>query len=231
MSRFSEIHEAALVRHGRDGVEARLPKIRSADELRAFPPDRYLSAMSLRIFRAGLKHSVVDAKWPAFEEAFAGFDVQRVAAMFDEEIEALLGDKRLIRHLGKLRAVRHNAAAMLDIGDFAGWIAGWPGEDIIGLWAELEKRMSQLGGRSGPYFLRMVGKDGFILTPSVASALAHWQLVGERLSGKAGNRAAQAVFNELARESGLPLAHISMILAPVCRLILEAIWGGVCTGA
>ena len=37
--------------------------------------------MSLRIFRAGLKHSLVDAKWPAFEEVFAGFEPARVVAM------------------------------------------------------------------------------------------------------------------------------------------------------
>ena len=43
--------------------------------------------MSLRIFRAGLRHSVVDDKWPAFEEAFHGFEPRRVRAMSDEEVE------------------------------------------------------------------------------------------------------------------------------------------------
>ena len=66
--------------------------------------------MSLRIFRAGLKHSLVDAKWPAFEEVFGGFDPRRVRAMPDEEMKKLLGDARLIRHWGKLKAVRANAA-------------------------------------------------------------------------------------------------------------------------
>jgi RecA/RadA recombinase len=45
-----------------------------AARLAATPDDRFLSQMSLRIFRAGLKHSVVDAKWPAFEEVFHDFD-------------------------------------------------------------------------------------------------------------------------------------------------------------
>ena len=56
-----------------------MPK--SAEQLRAEGDDRYLSLMSLRIFRAGLKHSVVDARWPAFEEVFFGFDPARVVAM------------------------------------------------------------------------------------------------------------------------------------------------------
>ena len=47
--------------------------MKTEDELRAVADDHYLSLMALRIFRAGLKHSVVDAKWPAFEDAFFGF--------------------------------------------------------------------------------------------------------------------------------------------------------------
>ena len=66
--------------------------------------------MSLRIFRAGLKHSLVDAKWPAFEEAFHGFDPRRVRAMSDEALDALLGDSRLIRHGGNLESKRISAA-------------------------------------------------------------------------------------------------------------------------
>ena len=45
---------------------------RSPDQSRfATPDDRYLSDMwPRRIFRAGLKYSLVDGKWPAFEEVF-----------------------------------------------------------------------------------------------------------------------------------------------------------------
>ena len=178
---FAEILDAARVRHGAAGLDARLPRPRTPDELRAIPDDRYLSQMSLRIFRAGLKHSLVDAKWPAFEEAFYGFDPRRVRAMPDEALDALLGDSRLIRHGGKIRAVRDNAAAMLDIaaahGGFGGWLADWPVADIVGLWDALAKRFSQMGGNSGPTFLRMVGKDTFILSPSVVAAL---QALGHR---------------------------------------------------
>ena len=141
---------------------------RTAAELRSVPDDRYLSQMSLRIFRAGLKHELVDAKWPAFEEVWHGFDPARCAAVYDEELEAMLEDRRLIRHLGKLRAIRANAAAMLGVAAStarsARWLAGWPGTEIVGLWETLAKRFSQLGGNSAPMFLRMVGKDTFILT-------------------------------------------------------------------
>src|SRR5437899_9913475 len=96
-SSFGPILAAARTRLGAAALEARLPQPRSAAELKAVPDDRYLSQMSLRIFRAGLKHSLVDAKWPAFEEVFQAFEPRRVRAMADEEMEALLGDARLIR--------------------------------------------------------------------------------------------------------------------------------------
>src|SRR5438105_15209264 len=80
---FAEILEAARTRHGAATLETRLPQPKSPAELKATEDDRYLSEMSRRIFRAGLKHSLVDAKWPAFEDVFGGFDLRRVRAMSD----------------------------------------------------------------------------------------------------------------------------------------------------
>ena len=54
--------------------------------------------MSLRVFRAGLKHSWSMQKWPAFEEVFHGFDLRRVRALSDEPLEGLLGNGWPIRH-------------------------------------------------------------------------------------------------------------------------------------
>src|SRR6266481_6281336 len=178
---FVPILDAARTRLGAAVLQARLPKPRSAAELAALPNDRYLSQMSLRIFRAGLKHSLVDAKWPAFEAVFHGFEPHGVRAMSDEALEAMLADRRLIRHWGKLKAVRENAAAMIAIaeehGSFGVWLADWPGTDIVELWEALAKRFSQMGGNSGPSFLRMVGKDTFILSYAVTGALKHWGAV------------------------------------------------------
>jgi 3-methyladenine DNA glycosylase Tag len=179
--------------------------------------DRYFSLMSLRIFRAGLKHELVDAKWPAFEEAFHGFDPRRVRAMPDEALEALLKDARLIRHWGKLKAVHANAAAFLEVaaakGGFGAFLADWPGEEIVALWDELAKRFQQMGGNSAAYFLRMAGKDSFILTDSVGKALVRWEILDAPPKGKGDRMKAQAAFNEWARETARPLSHLSMILA------------------
>jgi 3-methyladenine DNA glycosylase Tag len=214
---FATILDTARTRHGAAALEARLPMPKTAEELKATPDDRYLSQMSRRIFHAGLKHSMVDAKWPAFEEVFFGFDLRRVRAMPDEAIETLLGDARLIRHGGKLKSVRDNAASMLDIagehGSFGAWLAGWPGTDIVGLWEALAKRFSQMGGNSGPTFLRMVGKDTFILTPAVTTALKHWGAIATPPKNRSDRAAVQAAFNDWAREGGRPLCQLSLILA------------------
>ncbi|MBV9829695.1 MAG: DNA-3-methyladenine glycosylase I [Alphaproteobacteria bacterium] len=217
MTLFEAILQAARMRTGAAALELRLPQPKSATDLRATGDDRYLSLMSLRIFRAGLKHSVVDAKWPAFEEVFHGFEPRRVRGMPDEELEKLLGDSRLIRHGGKLKAVRDNAATMLDIGaehgGFGGWLAAWPGSDIVGLWEALAKRFSQLGGNSGPMFLRMAGKDTFVLSPSVAAALQHWGVLMAPPKTRQDRAGAQEAFNHWAAETQRPLCQLSMILA------------------
>ncbi|MGA4815830.1 DNA-3-methyladenine glycosylase I [Pseudomonas aeruginosa] len=115
-----------------------------------------LSLISLRIFRAGLKHSLVDAKWPAFEEVFFGFDPQKVVLMSAEHLERLMQDARLIRHLGKLRACRAMrrwcSTWPARHGSFGNFLADWPETDIVGLWKLLSKRGNQLGGLSAPRF-------------------------------------------------------------------------------
>src|SRR5215469_6750917 len=214
---FTKIQRAAEKRLGKEALAARLPKVKSPAALKKVSDDRYLSLMSLRIFRAGLKHEMVDAKWPEFEKAFRGFDPRRVRAMSDEDVEALMKDARLIRHLGKLKAVHANAATMVALaeehGSFAAWLAAWPSSEITKLWDELAKRFTQLGGNSGPVFLRMAGKDTFILTAGVVAALKHWGVSASEPKGKAERAKLQAAFNAWAEETGLPLSHLSMMLA------------------
>lgn len=214
---FAKIRKAAEKRLGVDALTARLPQVKSPAQLRKLGDDRYLSLMSLRIFRAGLKHEMVDAKWPDFETVFHGFDPKRVRAMSDEDVETLMKDARLIRHLGKLKAVHANAAAMCELaeahGSFGAWLAEWPGSEITKLWDELGKRFEHLGGNSGPYFLRMAGKDNFILTPAVTTALNHWGAFKGEPKSKTDRAKVQGLFNAWAAETDLPLSHLSMMLA------------------
>ena len=99
MMNFKVIQAAAEARNGGTAaLKKRLPKLKSSQALKAIRDDRYLSSMSLRVFSAGLKHSMVQGKWPAFEEIFHGFEPRKVRAMADEDLEALMGETRIIRH-------------------------------------------------------------------------------------------------------------------------------------
>jgi 3-methyladenine DNA glycosylase Tag len=214
---FEEIRQRAVARVGAEALQARLPVVKSADELRAVADDRYLSEMSRRIFRAGLKYTLVDGKWPAFEEVFQGFEPARIRAMPDDVFEATMNDTRLIRHWGKIKSIRVNAEAIQRVvaehGTMGAYLAAWPGADVVGLWADIGKRFSQMGGNSAPYFLRMVGKDTFVLTDAVVNGLQAFGVLDSPPKSKKGAAAAQAAFNVWAEETGRPLAHLSMTLA------------------
>jgi 3-methyladenine DNA glycosylase Tag len=177
----------------------------------------YLSEMSRRVFRAGLKHSMVDAKWPAFEKAFHHFNLDRVAMMSDEELDELMGNRAIIRHWGKIQSVRHNAGFLREMarlhGSVGQWLANWPGEDVVGLWTQLRKEAAQMGGNSGPSFLRMVGKDTFVLSEDVVVALKAQGIVDKKPTSQRDLKATQQAFNQWRQQSGRPLCQLSRMLS------------------
>ncbi|MBV0933554.1 DNA-3-methyladenine glycosylase I [Marinobacterium sp. A346] len=193
------------------------PLPRTADELAALADDRVFSVMTRRIFRAGLKHSLVDAKWPAFEQVFYRFNPEAVQEMSDEMLEELMQNTQIIRHFGKIKATRENAMMVVDFahehGSFARMLADWPEDDIIGLWTLLKKRGKQLGGNSAASFLRMLGKDTFMLTDDVVTALKAQGVIDKRPTAQRDLRQVQAAFNEWRRQSERPLCQISRLLA------------------
>lgn len=218
MRDYKWLNEYCLNRFGSLAeLEAHLPQPRSAAELRAISDDRYLSTISLRVFRAGLKHSLVDAKWPAFEEVFFGFDPEKVVLMGAERLENLMQDARIIRHLGKLKSVPRNAQFILDVrqekGSFGALIADWPVNDIVGLWKYLAKHGSQLGGLSAPRLLRMLGKDTFIPSDDMVAALKAQKIIDKAPTSLKELAAVQAAFNQWHEQSGRPLCQLSVMLA------------------
>ncbi len=218
MQDYKWLNEYCLNRFGsQKALEARLPTAKSAAQLRKISADRYLSTMALRVFRAGLKHSLVDSKWPAFEEVFFGFDPEKIVLMGAERLERLMQDTRIIRHFGKLKSVPRNAQMILDVamehGSFGAFIADWPVEDITGLWQYIAKHGNQMGGLSAPRFLRMIGKDTFIPSWDVVAALNAQEIVDKVPSSKRDQAAVQAAFNQWHAESGRPMCQLSAMLA------------------
>ncbi len=122
--------------------------------------------MTKRIFCSGFSWKVVDAKWPAFEKAFLGFEPTQLIYQPNEFWDRLLTDSGIIRNGAKIFSVRHNATFVQEIsrihGGFGKFLAGWPFSDQIGLLQLLAKQGSRLGGNTGQMLLRFLGWDGFI---------------------------------------------------------------------
>jgi len=209
---------AAKNRGGVEQLEASLPRPRSSEQLAAQGDDRYLSMMTRCVFRAGFVWRVIDNKWPGFEEAFSKFNPLAIAHFSDEKLEELGKDTRIVRNFTKIVSVRHNAMYVLDKqhshGSFGKFIADWPENDIVGLWLELKKNGSRLGGNSGPGMLRSMGKDTFLLTQDVSDALVNQGLM-KKFSPTAQRdlRLVEQVFADLREQSGRSLCELSRILA------------------
>ncbi len=218
MRPFAEILQIAADRHGgAEALMAAMPAIKTAAALAATPDDRWLAQMAKVIFQAGISWKVVDAKWPGIEEAFHGFHPGRVAMIEGDALDALIGDARVIRSGAKIVAIRDNAVFVQRVaaehGSFGARIGDWPDSDFAGLLTWLAKEGSRLGGTSGAYMLRAMGRDGFMLSGDVTARLvAEGVIDGPATSAKAMARV-QAAFSQWQAESGLSLTAISRILA------------------
>ena len=71
--------------------------------------------LTLEGAQAGLSWRTVLMRRDAYREAYHGFDIPRVAAMTDAELEALIAGSRLIRNRLKIYSVRENAKAALAV--------------------------------------------------------------------------------------------------------------------
>src|ERR1700732_3746746 len=61
-------------------------------------------ALTLGVFEAGLSWSIVFGKREAFREAFHNFNVAKVAAMTDQDVDRLLQNPSIIRNRAKIKA-------------------------------------------------------------------------------------------------------------------------------
>ena len=96
-------------------------------------------------------------------------------ALVHHDLDALVKDERIIRHWKKIKAIRTNAQYIVDLaaehGSAATYFAKYPATDYVGLLGDIRKRASFLGGTTGQYFLREMGKESFILSRDVVAAL------------------------------------------------------------
>lgn len=218
MQTFSEIWDIAAKRKGGDdALEALLSRPKSAEELRKIPDDRWLSKASQVIFNAGFNWKVVEDKWPGFEAAFSGFDLDKVAFMHGEDFDALMNNKAIIRNAMKLHSVQENAVFFQELRAEAGGVGAYFAAQSPKAFNEtletLKKRGSRLGGNSGAYFLRMMGVDSYIMAQDVVARLIAAGVIDKTPNSKTAMRHVQTAFNEWGEQSARSLTEISRVLA------------------
>jgi DNA-3-methyladenine glycosylase I len=86
---------------------------------------RLFEKICLEGFQSGLSWLTILRKRENFRKAFAGFDIDRVAAFTDADVERLVGDAGIIRHRGKIVSTINNARRAQEMVAEAGSLAAW----------------------------------------------------------------------------------------------------------
>jgi 3-methyladenine DNA glycosylase Tag len=216
---FKTIRAQAEKRKGGAEALARLmPPEPDPKALLKLRDDRVLAEMTRRVFSAGFAWSVIESKWPGFEEAFLSFAPSRLTFEPGDFWDKMTKDARIVRNGAKIMSVRLNARFVLDVakehGSFGKFLSTWPPSDEVGLLEVLAKRGSRLGGNSGQMLLRFLGYDAFVTSKDVVACLRLAGLdVAEAPTSKRDLARIQEQFNAWAKETGLPYRRLSLICA------------------
>jgi 3-methyladenine DNA glycosylase Tag len=219
MDTFASIFERAAERKGgADALQDMLQvKPKTKAQLKKLSDAQVLAEMTKCVFRSGFVWKIIESKWPGFEKSFHGFDVARCAMLSDEELEDLQQNTDIVRNAKKIHSVRRNAQFILEVreshGSFGAYLAQWPDDDFIGLWADLKARGDRLGGQTGRFFLRFIGRDTPMFSADVVRALVAQGVVDKEPTSKSALKQTQQAFNQWREESGLSFNEISRVLA------------------
>lgn len=106
--------------------------------------------------QAGLSWETVLRKREGYRAAFHGFDVERVANMGDDELEALRSNEAVIRNKLKIYSTRKNAKVFIDMQREFGSFDSW-------LWAHVNGK---------PIILRPKGFDDLNVTSDISDTIS-----------------------------------------------------------
>jgi 3-methyladenine DNA glycosylase Tag len=117
--------------------------------------DDYLEIIARAVFQTGLRWSTIAAQWPATRAAFGEFDVHRVAAYAEPDVERIMASEGVLHSPRKIRATIHNAQTLLDLDrchhGFAHYLRAFP--DYAALSADMQHRFAFLGDMNVWYVL------------------------------------------------------------------------------
>ena len=219
MENFADIIQRAAERKGgEDIIMSYIGQPYSQNQLAEIGDDRFLAEFTKKVFQSGFVWRVVEDKWLNFEKSFFQFDIEKILMMPSELLEKKATDPSIIRNATKVKSIYDNALMIHDVQiehkkSFSQFIADWPSDDIIGLWGYLKKHGSRLGGNTGPYALRALGVDTFLLTQDVEGYFRANKLIEGGATSKRSLQQLQEGFNYWKQQTGLSFQALSQILA------------------
>jgi DNA-3-methyladenine glycosylase I len=120
----------------------------------------YFEMLSWFVFGAGLNWRVMKAKWPHFIEAFDRFDIDKVAAYGEPDIDRLLADTGIVRNGKKVVGTVENARELQrierDDDGMTKWLRSF-GADTDELQRAVKKRFHHIGETTARMFLTCTG--------------------------------------------------------------------------
>lgn len=132
---------------------------------REVPADNagYFEKITQAVFQAGFSWAVIRNKWPNFRDAFANFDIDKVAAFTVEDIERLLENEGIVRNGRKIEATVHNARVCQQLiaehGSFDAYLRAMDGLDYEKRSKMLAKRFKFMGAMGAYFFFYSVGEQ------------------------------------------------------------------------
>ena len=123
----------------------------------------YFEVLTQAVFQAGFSWKVVRSKWPGFQKAFDGFDIHKVAAYDERDVDRLLADEGIVRNGRKIQATIDNARVVQQLiaehGSFEAYLRALDGLT----WRKRRKALSKAFKNFGPtgvfFFLWSVDEE------------------------------------------------------------------------
>ncbi|HEX8807294.1 MAG TPA: DNA-3-methyladenine glycosylase I [Candidatus Aquilonibacter sp.] len=123
-------------------------------------PAQVLEVITRAVFQAGVKWSQIAEHWDAYRDAFAQFDVARVAAFDSVDVERVLAHSGILRVMRKVKATVANAQALMTLdrgfGGFHDYVASF--DAYAPLAKDIKKRFAGIGDMNVWYVLFRCGE-------------------------------------------------------------------------
>jgi len=121
----------------------------------------YLDVITRAVFQAGVTWAQIESKWDSYTSAFANFEVEKVAAFTDADVDRIMNAPGVMHSKKKIEATIKNAQTILALdkkhGGFQNYLRSKASYEELA--KDLKKQFKFLGEMSIYYFLFRVGED------------------------------------------------------------------------